>query len=99
MTLTIKPRLTPQAAAVFTDSLLPRVNAASGFVAGYWVDQVDGDGFGFLVFFERRRGAGGHGSVAVVRAGGRLEADRDPTDRGPGLRHGSGPSSLTALRT
>jgi hypothetical protein len=41
MHLTIDPALAPAAAAAFTHELLPRVRAAPGFVAGYWVDPVD----------------------------------------------------------
>jgi hypothetical protein len=48
--LTIDPALAPAAAAAFTSEILPRVRAASGFVAGYWMDPVDGQGFGFLLF-------------------------------------------------
>jgi len=43
MHLTINPALAPAAAAAFT-----RVRAAPGFVAGYWLDPVDRQGFGFL---------------------------------------------------
>jgi hypothetical protein len=50
MHLTIDPALAPAAAAAFTDDLLPRVRAAPGFVAGYWVDPVDRQGFGFVLF-------------------------------------------------
>jgi hypothetical protein len=48
--LTIDPALAPAAAAAFASEILPRVKAAPGFVAGYWVDPVDGQGFGFLLF-------------------------------------------------
>jgi hypothetical protein len=47
---TIDPALAPAAATAFTNQILPRVRAAPGFVAGYWVDPVDGQGFGFLLF-------------------------------------------------
>jgi hypothetical protein len=50
MQLTIDPALAPAAAAAFTNELLPRVRAAPGFVAGYWVDPVDRQGFGFVLF-------------------------------------------------
>ena len=50
MHLTIDPALAPAAAAAFTNDLLPRVRAAPGFVAGYWVDPVDRQGFGFVLF-------------------------------------------------
>ena len=48
--LTIDPNQAPAAAAAFTESILPRVTAAEGFVRGYWVDPVDGEGFGFVLF-------------------------------------------------
>ena len=48
--LTIEPQLAPQAAAAFTEKILPAVKNAPGLVAGYWVDPVDAEGFGFLLF-------------------------------------------------
>jgi hypothetical protein len=48
--MTIDPAQAPAAAAAFTQSILPRVRASDGFVAGYWVDPVDGEGFGFVLF-------------------------------------------------
>ncbi len=50
MYLTIDPALGPAAAAAFTSEILPRLREAPGFVAGYWVDPVDRQGFGFLLF-------------------------------------------------
>ncbi|MGH9611616.1 MAG: hypothetical protein ACRD4P_00900 [Bryobacteraceae bacterium] len=49
MYLTIDPTKAP-AAAAFSNEILPKVKAATGFVAGYWVDPVDSDGFGFILF-------------------------------------------------
>jgi hypothetical protein len=48
--LTIDPAQAPAAAAAFTNEILPKVRTAPGFVAGYWVDPVEGRGFGFLLF-------------------------------------------------
>ena len=48
--LTIDPRQAPAAAAAFTREILPSVRSAAGFVAGYWVGPVDGEGFGFVLF-------------------------------------------------
>lgn len=48
--LYIEPQLAPQAAATFTEDILPLVKNASGFISGYWVDPVDGEGFGFVLF-------------------------------------------------
>jgi hypothetical protein len=48
--LTIDPNQAPAAAAAFSQTILPRVTAAEGFAGGYWVDPVDGEGFGFVLF-------------------------------------------------
>lgn len=48
--LTIDAGQAPAAAAAFTQTILPRVTAAEGFVRGYWVDPVGGEGFGFVLF-------------------------------------------------
>ena len=50
MHLTIDPAQAPAAATAFTNELLPRLRTSPGFVAGYWVDPVDRQGFGFLLF-------------------------------------------------
>lgn len=54
--ITIDPASAAAAAAAFTSDVLPRVRSAPGFVAGYWVEPVDGRGYGF-VLFERREQA------------------------------------------
>lgn len=48
--LTIDPQFAQEAAAKFTEDILPRVRNSSAFISGYWVDPVDGEGFGFLLF-------------------------------------------------
>jgi hypothetical protein len=48
--LTIDPALAPAAAAAFTKEILPRVKSAEGFVGGYWLDPVDGEGFALVLF-------------------------------------------------
>jgi len=48
--LSIDPAQAPAAAAAFTNEILPRVKSAEGFVGGYWLDPVDGEGFGFVLF-------------------------------------------------
>jgi hypothetical protein len=48
--LRIDPSQAPAAAAAFTKDVLPRVTSAQGFVRGYWLDPVDGEGFGFVLF-------------------------------------------------
>jgi hypothetical protein len=48
--LTIDPDQAPAAASALTDHILPTVRSAPGFVAGYWLEPVDGHGFSFVVF-------------------------------------------------
>ena len=48
--LTIDPAQAPAAAAAFTGEILPRLKSADGFLGGYWVDPVEGRGFGFVLF-------------------------------------------------
>ena len=48
--LRIDPSRAAAAAAVFSKDILPRVLSAKGFVRGYWLDPVDGEGFGFVLF-------------------------------------------------
>ena len=40
----------PAVAAALTDDILPTVRSAPGFVAGYWLEPVEGEGFSFVVF-------------------------------------------------
>jgi len=48
--LTIDEARAPAIAAAFTNEILPRVTSAEGFVGGYWLDPVDGEGAGFVLF-------------------------------------------------
>src|SRR5215207_10176056 len=48
--LTIDPDQAPAAAEALTHDLLPTIRAAPGFVAGYWLEPADGQGFSFVVF-------------------------------------------------
>jgi hypothetical protein len=50
VTLTVDPEQAPAAADALTREILPKVRSAPGFVAGYWVEPVDGCGFSFVVF-------------------------------------------------
>jgi hypothetical protein len=50
VSLTIDPDQAPAAADALTHDLLPRIRAAPGFVAGYWLEPADGQGFSFVVF-------------------------------------------------
>lgn len=48
--LTIDPDQAPAAASALTGHILPTIRSAPGFVAGYWLEPVDGHGFSFVVF-------------------------------------------------
>jgi hypothetical protein len=48
--LSIDPKQAHEAAAAFTGDILPKIQSAPGFKSGYWVDPVDGQDFGFLIF-------------------------------------------------
>jgi hypothetical protein len=50
VTLTIDPHQAAAAATVLTNDILPALRAAPGFVAGYWLDPSDGQGFSMVVF-------------------------------------------------
>jgi hypothetical protein len=54
--LTIDPESAPAAAKAFSENILPNVQSASGFVCGYWVDPIDSQGFGFLLFESEKQG-------------------------------------------
>jgi hypothetical protein len=48
--LTIDADQAPAAANALTHDLLPTIRSAPGFVAGYWLEAADGQGFSFVVF-------------------------------------------------
>lgn len=48
--LTIDPEQAPAAAEALTNDILPRVRSAPGFVAGYWLELIDGQGFSMVLF-------------------------------------------------
>jgi hypothetical protein len=50
VSLTIDPDQAPAAANALTEEILPAIRSAQGFVAGYWLEPVDGHGFSFVVF-------------------------------------------------
>jgi hypothetical protein len=50
VTLTIDPDQGPAAANAFMNDILPAVRSATGFVAGYWLEPVDGGGFAVVLF-------------------------------------------------
>jgi hypothetical protein len=43
--LTIDPQQAPAAARMLVDYILPAVHSAPGFIAGYWLEPADGQGF------------------------------------------------------
>ena len=48
--LTIDPEQAPAAAEALISDILPRVRSAAGFVAGYWLEPADGEGFSIVLF-------------------------------------------------
>ncbi|MFF3767631.1 hypothetical protein ACFYYR_26615 [Streptomyces sp. NPDC001922] len=50
VTLTIEPVLAPVAAAALMEDIMPSVRSAPGFIAGYWMEPVDGRGLSMVLF-------------------------------------------------
>jgi hypothetical protein len=50
VTLTVDPDQAPAAANTLVNDILPRVGSAPGFVAGYWLEPADGQGFSIVLF-------------------------------------------------
>jgi hypothetical protein len=50
VTLTIDPDQAPAAAGALVSEILPAVRSAPGFVAGYWLEPADGQGFSMVLF-------------------------------------------------
>jgi hypothetical protein len=48
--LTIELEQAAAAADALTDHILPAIRSAEGFVAGDWLEPLDGHGFSFVVF-------------------------------------------------
>lgn len=48
--LTIDPEQAPAAAEALVSDILPRVRSAPGFVAGYWLEPADDQGFSVVLF-------------------------------------------------
>jgi hypothetical protein len=57
--LTIDPERAPAAAEALMNDILPRLRSAAGFLGGYWLEPVDGEGFSVVLFAteEQARGA------------------------------------------
>ena len=68
VTLTIDPDQAPAAAKALVDDVLPTLRSAPGFVAGYWLEPVDGQGFSMILCEtaeQARRAAPATGSSAA----------------------------------
>lgn len=50
VTLTIDLDQAPAAANALVNDILPSVRSAPGFVAGYWLEPADGQGFSIVLF-------------------------------------------------
>jgi hypothetical protein len=50
VTLTIDQDHAPAAANALVNDILPSVRTAPGFVAGYWLEPADGQGFSIVLF-------------------------------------------------
>jgi hypothetical protein len=50
VTLTIDPDHAPAAARSLVNEILPTVRSAPGFIAGYWLEPADGQGFSIVLF-------------------------------------------------
>ena len=48
--LTVDPEQAPAAAEALMSDILPRVRSSPGFVAGYWLEPADGQGFAVVLF-------------------------------------------------
>ena len=53
--LRIDPDQAPAAARSLVSDILPAVRSASGFVAGYWLEPADGEGFSIVLFETEER--------------------------------------------
>jgi hypothetical protein len=49
VTLTIDPQHAPAAASALVSNILPTVRSSPGFVAGYWLEPADGQGFSIVL--------------------------------------------------
>jgi len=56
--LTVDPEQAPAAAEALMSDILPRVRSASGFVAGYWLEPADGEGFSVVLFDTEQQARG-----------------------------------------
>ena len=50
VTVTIDPATADTSKSVLQEQIIPMVKASPGFIAGYWLEPKDGQGFSFVVF-------------------------------------------------
>ena len=50
VSLTVDRDQAPKAAEALTSDILPKVRSAPGFIAGYWLEPADGQGFSIVLF-------------------------------------------------
>jgi hypothetical protein len=50
VTLSIDPDQALAAANALVDEILPKIRSASGFVAGYWLEPIQGQAFSIILF-------------------------------------------------
>ncbi|MFI1966726.1 hypothetical protein ACH429_21870 [Streptomyces pathocidini] len=55
VTVTIDPAQAPAAAAALMADVLPRIRSAPGFVSGYWMEPVGGQGLSVVLFKEEEQ--------------------------------------------
>jgi hypothetical protein len=77
VTLTIDPDQAPAAANTLVNEILPRVRSAPGFVAGYWLEPADGQGFSIVLFETEEQAREGAPPVSSWAAPGVSISDVD----------------------
>jgi hypothetical protein len=50
VTVTIDPASAEASRSALQEQVIPMIKASPGFVAGYWLEPKDGQGFAFVVF-------------------------------------------------
>ena len=50
MSIRIDPDMAAEASATFSSTIIPQLKDLDGYLKSYWLDPVEGEGFGFAVF-------------------------------------------------
>jgi hypothetical protein len=95
VTLTIDRDQAPAAAEALVNDILPMVRSAPGFVAGYWLEPADGQGFSIVLFETEEDTPNGSAARQLGRPGRHHRRRRVPT-RG---RHRLGAFGSQSRRT